>query len=73
MLCLTGGHAAAGEVLYVHLISPNLHFFTKDSYFPNSFCQKPFLSFSVYLISFINSYFSNAGSSRLGIVMLVRQ
>ena len=72
MLCLTGGHAAAGEVLSVHLISPNLCFFTKAPYYPNSFCQKPFLSFSVYLISFINSYLSNAGFNRSGIVTLVR-
>ena len=73
MLCLTGGHAAAGEVLSVHLISPNLCFFTKAPYHPNSFCQKPLFSFSVYLISFMSDlYFSNAGSNRLGMVTLVR-
>lgn len=55
MLCLTGGHAAAGEVLAVHLISPNLCFFTKAPYYPNSFCQKLLFSLPVYLISFINS------------------
>lgn len=42
MLCLTGGHAAAGEVLYVHLFPPNLRFFHKDPLFSKQLLPEAF-------------------------------